>query len=173
MRRNVVTNSVNSHSGGNRAARYAPGVLIVGFTLVYGVIALDYPFGSVLRPGAGFFPLILLGALGIMGVMLLLRGRGDNSAMVDTVDEECDDPDTELFRTWRPVCGVLGSLLVFGAGIETLGLGPSVILMTLVAVWARRGSKAMEALAVAIVLMAVSVIIFIAALGLSMNTGWW
>lgn len=176
MRRNLVTNLTSSQGGGNRVARYAPGALIVGFTLAYGVMALDYPFGSVLRPGAGFFPLILVGALAVLGMVLLLRGRVDHTTSVDTVDtvdHEREEPDSELARTWRPLCGVLGSLLVFGAGIETLGLGPSVILMTLVAVWARRGSRALEAVAVAVVLMIVSVVIFIAALGLSMNMGWW
>ena len=41
------------------------------------LMALDYPFGSALRMGPGYFPRVLAGILMVFGIFVLIRGISD------------------------------------------------------------------------------------------------
>ena len=43
-----------------------------------------YPFGSVSTPGPGYMPLLLAAALGVLGLVIVLRGHA--SPLLDTID---------------------------------------------------------------------------------------
>jgi hypothetical protein len=68
---------------------------------------------------------------------------------------------------WRPVVFVTASLVIFGLGLERLGLVISILLLIAVGAVAARGLRPLETLAAAAVLIVLSWAIFILGLGLT------
>ena len=53
---------------------FLAGLLLLAFGAVGFYMALDYPFGSALRMGPGYFPRVLSGILMAFGAFVLVRG---------------------------------------------------------------------------------------------------
>ena len=130
------------------------GAIFIGFGLAFGVTASTYDFGSALRMGPGFFPLVLGSVLVVLGVLIAISGyvAADSSA-IGTVP-------------WRALVLLLGAILFFGFTVRDLGLVPALFVSVLLAAFAGRGVRPVPAVVIAASLTALSVGIFVYALQL-------
>jgi putative tricarboxylic transport membrane protein len=122
-------------------------------------VSRHYPIGTALRMGTGYVPRLLCWILLGLGVLVVVQGLRDIPA------GGAIGPG--LRPVWRPLIFVTGSLVVFGLAIETLGLVVSILLLIGIGGVAARELRAWETLAAALVLIALSWIIFIVGLGLT------
>ena len=133
------------------------GVLFIAFGAAAIVIALDYAMGTAGRMGPGYFPRWLGGILVALGVLLVLRSlrlQGDRIA----------------FPTFRPVLVVLGSILLFGVTVTTLGLVIATILLVVVSSAASHEWRWKESVVAALALAIFVVIAFHYGLQLQLPT---
>ena len=133
------------------------GAIFIGFGLAFGVTASTYDFGSALRMGPGFFPLVL-------GSLLVLLGVGIAVKSVVAGEEDRVTP-----VPWRAVALIVASLLLFGVTIRPLGLAPALFLTVFLAAMADRKARVVPALLVAASLTVLSVLIFVEALQLRLD----
>ncbi len=99
------------------------GVMFCGFAVVGILAARGYSLGSAGRMGPGYFPLLLSGVLGALG--LLLIGR---SVVIDGEPL----PHSRLF----PLAVLVAAVCLFGALIEPVGLVGALAVLTLLSAWA-------------------------------------
>jgi|SRR5262245_5490288 len=120
-------------------------------------VSRDYPVGTALRMGTGYVPRLLCWILMGLGAAVLIQGLREKAA----------PPERVTLGQLLPVGVVTASLIAFALAIEQLGLVLSVLLLVGVGAVAARDIKAWEALAAALVLVALSWAIFILGLGLT------
>lgn len=53
------------------------GLFLIAISLLFGIQALRYPIGSLVRAGPGLFPLIVSGLLLLIGLITVVRSRLD------------------------------------------------------------------------------------------------
>jgi hypothetical protein len=111
-------------------------------------LARDFPMGTAMRMGPGYFPTALGIILFLFGVYVVARGvrsrvqvRGDWG--------------------WRPLALITLAIVVFGFLLERLGLIPASLAMFFVAAAAGREFRFLEVLLLAAVMTAFSVLVFI------------
>jgi hypothetical protein len=114
----VTDSAAPSGSGGQR---WAAGVL-TAFGIVAVVGASQLPFGSVTRPGAGFFPLCLATALTLVSAGVLLANLGGRAA------EGAVSPPSRPGGLARAAT-TLAALVGYALALETLGFGASTFLL--------------------------------------------
>ncbi len=91
------------------------GLMFIAFGSVGAWVAQKYPFGTSIRMGPGYLPVVLSWCMVVMGVIITARGvvlDGDKIAPIKL----------------RPLLFVLGAVLVYAYSIERLGLAISVFL---------------------------------------------
>lgn len=133
------------------------GALFVGFG-VTGVIGdISYGIGSVARMGPGFLPAVAGAILAVLGLVLAVRSLVQAGAA------------RFVFTVARPFAAILLAVVVFGATVESLGVVPALVLMTLIAWKADRSGRPLELLIVSVVLVGVVILIFGTALGLPLK----
>jgi hypothetical protein len=116
-------------------------------------IARDYPFGTMFRMGAGYFPTLLGSLLVLFGLYLLAKGlRGGE----------------RLEPGWSPRALVVLplSLALFGFLMDRAGLVPALAALIVGSAAAGRESKPVEVVLLAVLLVAFCVAVFVWALGL-------
>ena len=133
--------------------RFLSGImfLIIGGVSIY--IAQDYPMGSALRMGPGYFPIVLGGLIGLFGIYELIIGALK--------------PDP-VKGNWSIRALVILPLaaVVFGILMEKAGFVPALIVLIFISAAASREFKFTEVLISAVVITAASVGVFIYGLGL-------
>lgn len=118
------------------------------------LLGRGYRTGTLLSMGPGYFPRIVAVLLVALGALVLLRAlRAQGPA-----------PQRPLLR---PLLLVLGSVVAFGLGIETLGLVLSTVLLVLLSCAAQTGRSWVETCLLAIGLSLLGWLVFIEGLGLS------
>ena len=117
------------------------------------VIARDYPFGSALRMGPGFFPTMLGGILAVFGVYVMARGLRRHAA---------------IQGRWslRAIVMLPLSLVLFGILMERAGFIPALVGLIFGSAAAGREFKLVEVLLLTLLLSGLSVAVFIWGLGL-------
>ncbi len=130
----------------NRKDFYS-GLLFFAFGLLAVLIARDYPLGSLLRMGPGYFP-TLLGAT-LAGLGIILMGRSFFMA-------------AEAVRplALRPLAFVLLSLLLFAVMLRPLGLVLSTLTLVVTSALGSRESRRVETVLLAVGLTTVAVALF-------------
>jgi hypothetical protein len=129
------------------------GVMFIVFAATAMLAARGYPLGSAGKMGPGYFPTALGAALGLIGAILVGRSlfvAGEPVGRIHIV----------------PLATITLGVVLFGVMLEPLGLVAALIVVTLVAAFAGRDSKPLEAVALAVALAAFSVGIFVVALRL-------
>jgi hypothetical protein len=111
-------------------------------------LARDFPMGTTMRMGPGYFPTALGIILFLFGAYVL--GRGVRSRV----------PVSGAWG-WRPLALITLSIVVFGFFLERLGLVPTAVLMFFVAAAAGREFRFKEVLLLAVVMTAFSLLVFI------------
>jgi hypothetical protein len=129
------------------------GLLLTGIGALALYMALDYPFGSALRMGPGYFPRVLAGILIAFGVFVLVRGlmRGERVRGV---------------WGWKPLAFIVLSLIAFGWVMDKYGLIPAVVAMFFIAAFGGHEFKFVEVLILTVMMSAFAVGVFVYGLGL-------
>ena len=120
------------------------------FTLIGAVavaIARDYPFGTTMWMGPGYFPTVLGGILALFGICLMVRGLRSGEAVKGPWG-------------WKPLGLITLSIVLFAASVERLGLIPALVAVLMVSAFAARDFRLKEALVLTVVMTTVAVLIF-------------
>jgi hypothetical protein len=124
---------------------------------LFGVLAIyvarDYPFGRLLRMGAGYFPTLMGWALVLFGVYIMAKGLRKNE---------------KIKSNWslRAAVTLPVMIVLFGLVMERAGFIPALAVLTFGSAAAGREFRWGEALLLAAFLTALSVAVFIWGLGL-------
>jgi len=129
------------------------GVMFCGFAAVAILAARGYSLGSAGRMGPGYFPLLL--GLVLAGLGLLLIGR---SLVLD------GEPVPRLHLL--PLAIIAAAVCLFGLTIEPLGLVGALTVLIIPVAFAGPHVRPLETVALALVLIAFSVGVFVYLLGL-------
>lgn len=111
-------------------------------------LARDFPMGTTMRMGPGYFPTAIGGILFLFGAYLLIRGVRFGEKVRGAWG-------------WRPLALITLSIVVFGFLLERLGLVPSALAMFFVAAAAGPEFRVKEVLILAVVMTVFSVLVFI------------
>jgi hypothetical protein len=129
------------------------GLLLLGTGAASLLIAREYPFGTVLRMGPGFFPRVLGGILVLFGLHVMIRGarRGE-----------------PIQGGWSPRALILLplSMVLFGVLVEHAGFVPALAALVFGSAAAGREFRLVEVLLLTVAVTALSVAVFVWALGL-------
>jgi hypothetical protein len=132
------------------------GVMFLGFALVAIVAARGYSMGSGGKMGPGYFPMLLGIALAGLGAVLVGRSLVLDGARLTRLQV-------------RPTLMIVLGVILFGLMIPYLGLVVALATVTAVSAFATRESRPLEVAALAAVLAAFSVGIFVYALRLPLT----
>jgi hypothetical protein len=136
------------------------GAIFVAIGLGFTVGALGYELGSAFRMGPGYVPFLLGSTLTLLGVALVGTGlRRRDRPHDETADAPGDVP-------WRAIALITAAVLIFGAGIERLGIVPILLVTTFVAAIADRRTSLRDAALIAIGLTVLCVLVFVVLLQL-------
>jgi hypothetical protein len=137
------------------------GLLFMGLAVLGLWLSHDYPVGTALRMGTGYVPRLLCWVLLALGACVLMQGLREVP--------EAEPAEAGASPAWRPVVFVAGSLALFGLTIERLGLVIAILLLVGTGALATRGLRAFETLIAALALIALSWVIFIYGLNLTIR----
>lgn len=137
------------------------GVLALAFGAFMLDKALDYPLGSMLRMGPGFFPAVLSGLIIILGAALALHGfRRRPSA-----------PAAEI--RLRPLVTISTAVVLFSLMIERFGIAPATMALVLVSSLAGARLRPWRILIMVVATTAAIYVIFIVILQLPLPVARW
>lgn len=130
---------------------FLTGLLFIAFGAAFILVARNYPLGSALRMGSGYFPTMLGGLLILIGLVTFIRS---------------------FFLPGEPIKGfsvkglfiVIGSTILFGLLIRPAGLVIAIMVYVMLSSYASKDFKWQHSLALAIALAIFCVLIFIKAL---------
>jgi len=116
-------------------------------------IAREYPFGTALRMGPGFFPTVLGGILMVIGLYVLFMGLRNHE---------------KIQGNWsiRAMSLLPASIVLFGVLMAYAGFIPALLLLIFGAAFAGKEFKLVEVSLVAVLLITLSIGVFIWGLGL-------
>ena len=129
------------------------GLLYIGTGALAMWISRDYPFGSALRMGPGYFPSVLGGIMIAFGVAVLLMGIKNNEKI-------------KGYWSFRALIILPVSAVVFGILMEHAGFIPALAALIPVAALSGREFKWLEIVPLTIGLIVLSLGVFIWGLGL-------
>jgi hypothetical protein len=129
------------------------GIMFLAFAATAMIAAHGYSLGSAGKMGPGYFPMMLGGALALIGIILVARSLVMTGEAVGRVH-------------FIPLGIITVGVVLFGVMLEPLGLVAALVVVTLVAAYAGRESHPLEAAALAAALAAFSVGVFVMALRL-------
>ena len=128
--------------------------LAIGVTVM--VLAQQYRVGTAARMGPGFFPILLGGLLGFLGLTLSIPAL--------FMDGE-KTPRLPL----RPLAMILLGVAAFGVALEFLGFAIAVVALVLIGGLADPDLRPLESLGLALFLAVFSVGVFVALLGMPLT----
>lgn len=136
------------------------GALFVVIGLAFAIGALGYQLGTAVRMGPGYVPLVLGAVLTGLGVALVATGLIRRDRPVD------EDAEARGDIPWRAIALILAAVIIFGAGIEPLGVVPILLITTFVAAIADRRTSLRDAALISAGLTALCVLVFVVLLQL-------
>ena len=127
--------------------------ILIGIAAI--IVGSRYNLGTAARMGPGYFPRILGILLIVLGLILAVRAFWLSG---------------EPFPRWklRPTLVVLGSVVLFGAIVQTVGVAFSTVILILTASAASHEFRPKEALIAGICLAALAVGVFVIGLKLQL-----
>jgi hypothetical protein len=117
------------------------------------IIARDYPFGSALRMGPGYFPTVLGGMMIAFGVAVLMMGVKNNEKM-------------KPHWSFRALIVLPLATVVFGVMMEEAGFIPALLVLIPLSAAAGKEFKVVEITLLTIGITILSTLVFIKGLGL-------
>ena len=134
-------------------ADFLAGLMFVAFGAAAIFIGRDYPMGSAMRMGPGYFPTILGALLAVLGVAVLVRSLAGTPTPAPSFSS-------------KPLALVLASVAAFALTVERLGVIAAVVFVVVISAVASEEFRWREALAVALIMAALAVGLFAKGLGL-------
>ena len=133
------------------------GALFVAIGATALVLGAKYTLGTAARMGPGYFPRIL-------GILLIVHG-----AILAFRATRTAGPPVPRFHG-RPTLVVLGSVVLFGAIVQSVGVALSTVILIVTASAASPEFRPREALVVGVLLAALAVGVFVVGLQLQLPT---
>ena len=130
------------------------GLMLIAIGAVAVFMARDYPFGTALRMGAGFFPVVLGVILVLFGLYFTARGLRASA------------PAIEGNWSLRALVVLPLAFVLFGVLMERAGFVPAMLVLIAGSAAAGTEFRFGEVLALSVLLTAMCVALFIYALGL-------
>ena len=124
------------------------GMMFVAFGAAAMFFARNYAFGTSAKMGPGYFPTALGGILIALGLITALRGLAFAGPAVGRFN-------------WKPLLFVLGSIVLFAAALQGLGLVIAIFVLIIVSALGGHEFKFREVLILAFCLTLGCVAIFI------------
>jgi len=115
------------------------------------VAARDYPMGTAMRMGSGYFPTVLGVILVLLGAWVMARGLRSG------------EPVKGAWR-WKPLAFVVLAFLLFGFLMPRLGLVPALAAAILASAFGGREFRTKEALVLAAVMSALTAVVLLVVL---------
>jgi len=124
------------------------GLIFLAFGVIAAVVSRDYPIGSAVRMGPGYFPFVLGCILALLGLVVIARGMlRDGPALEPTY--------------WRPLTLILLAIAVFAASVESLGIALATALLVAIGATASPESRRHEAILLVVVLVLFTLAVFV------------
>src|SRR3712207_1426311 len=92
------------------------GLMFIGFGVAAIVIARNYPFGSAMRMGPGYFPTMIGSGLVILGAIIAALGLKNEGGRIGT-------------WPWRAMILMSVAFILFAWGMENIGFIPSLAIL--------------------------------------------
>ncbi|MCL5808698.1 MAG: tripartite tricarboxylate transporter TctB family protein [Deltaproteobacteria bacterium] len=129
------------------------GIMFAGTGAGAMFVARNYPFGTSLHMGPGYFPMVLGGILIAFGIYVMLRGLRKNE---------------KIQGNWsiRALVILPLSIVIFGVLMELAGFIPALAALVFISAASGREFRFVEVLLLTLFLGALSVALFIWGLGL-------
>ena len=139
---------------------FLAGLLMISVGAIAFYMALDYPFGSALRMGPGYFPRVLAGILITFGLYVMIRGIRTNEKV-------------EGAWGWKALAMITLAFVVFGWLMDRIGMIPSLVVMFFLAALAGHQFRWLEVTILTVLMTAFAWAVFIWGLGLPYRLFWW
>jgi hypothetical protein len=132
---------------------FCAGLIFLFFGILAAYVARDYPMGSAVRMGPGYFPFVLGILLAALGAVVCLKSTVIAGSSIESIN-------------LRAVLLVLGAIAVFAATVETAGIVIATVSLVTIAAAASPESKTREVALLSLFLVALAVGVFTYGLGL-------
>jgi len=139
---------------------FLAGLLMISVGAIAFYMALDYPFGSALRMGPGYFPRVLAGILMTFGLYVMIRGIKSGEKV-------------EGAWGWKALAMITLAFVVFGWLMDRIGMIPSLVVMFFLAALAGHQFRWLEVTILTVLMTAFAWAVFIWGLGLPYRLFWW
>lgn len=137
------------------------GLLFIGFGLLAIVVARDYPMGSAMRMGPGYFPTYLGAIMVVIGAIITLTSL-----------KVPGGKPTGL--AWRPLIALFAAFLVYGVMMENnFGFIPSIAIVVLISSFSIKDFRPLELTLLTGTLVLGTTALFIWGLELPYPLFWW
>ena len=127
---------------------FLAGLVFVLIGVLAVVVARDYPFGTAMRMGSGYFPTVLGGILILLGAWVMARGLRSG----EEVKGEWG---------WKPLAFIALAFVLFGVLMPRLGLVPALAATVLASALGGREFRTKEALILAAVMSAATAVLLL------------
>jgi len=127
---------------------FLAGLLFIVIGLAAVIVARDYPFGTAMRMGSGYFPTVLGGILILLGAWV--AGRGVRSG--EKVKGEWG---------WKPLALIALSIVLFGFLMVRLGLIPALVAVLFASALAGREFRFKEVLVLTVIMSVFAVLVLL------------
>jgi hypothetical protein len=142
---------------------FLSGLMFMGFGVVAVVTARNYPMGTTMRMGPGYFPTCLGALLVLMGLAIAVR------ALRRTAGTEASHG-----FAWRPLILLSAAFALFGILMDyNAGFIPSLVALIVTCVFAGREFRLRELVLLTVTLVIASLAIFIYGIDLPFPLFWW
>lgn len=137
------------------------GLMFIGFGLAAIVVARDYPMGSAMRMGPGYFPTYL-------GAIMVVIG-----AIITMISLKVQGGKVSGFA-WRPMIALFAAFLVYGVAMDNnFGFIPSIAIVIIISSLSIRDFRPLELAMLTAVLVLATTGLFIWGLELPYPMFWW
>ena len=138
------------------------GIMFMGFGLLAIVVARDYPFGSTMRMGPGYFPTCLGGIMMFLGAIIAFRSRSVEGEGIRRFG-------------WRGLIFLSLAFGTYGFLIDNMDIGfvISIAAVVILSTMASREFNWKESLFLTAVLVLGTVVVFIWGLDMPYPLFWW
>jgi hypothetical protein len=124
------------------------GLMFIGFGVLAILIARNYPIGSAMRMGPGYFPTAIGMCLIVLGSVIALTGfrlRGEGVGRF----------------AWRPLLLLAAAFSIFALTIESLGFIVALLVMVVLSAFAGQEWRVKEVIIEALLLVAACWLVFV------------
>jgi putative tricarboxylic transport membrane protein len=130
---------------------FLAGLVFVLIGVLAVAVARDYPMGTAMRMGSGYFPTVLGGILVLLGAWVMARGLRSR----EPVKGEWG---------WKPLAFIALAFVLFGLLMPSLGLVPALAAAILASALGGREFRTKEALVLAAVMSAFTAVVLLVVL---------